>query len=351
VDWKGTKAEMDTVSRKGHTVGPGVDSPTDTPVQGLKEFGSFHIGGRSVTLSGLAVTEGVITQGAPPRRIDPNGDFEVEQMYVQYMVPDPVRSRYPLLMWHGGGVTGVTWETKPDGSPGWMQYFFRSGHPVYVSDAVERGRASWARYPEICPGDPIYRSKVEAWETFRIGPPGSYHTDASRRVPYAGGRFPAGSFDQFAKQFVPRWNVNDAATLAAYMAEIQKVGPAVLMVHSQSGLFGFQAALAAPDMVRAIIAIEPGGAPLPGPALDKLKHIPMLVVWGDNVEQQPLWKRQQPASLAFAKDLNARGGKVTWLDLPGIGIIGNSHMVMMDDNSDRIASLIQDWMARNALMR
>ena len=44
----------------------------------------------------------------------------------------------------GGGLSGVTWETKPDGNPGWQQFFLKAGHDVYVSDAVERTPAASA---------------------------------------------------------------------------------------------------------------------------------------------------------------------------------------------------------------
>src|SRR5688572_13789973 len=214
--------------------------------QTLKAFGSFHIGGRQVSLSGHPVTESVFTQGARPTRVDPNGDFEVEQMYVQYFVPGNQKGKYPLLMWHGGGLTGVCWDTKPDGRPGWMQHFFGAGHAVYVSDAVERGRASWARYPEIFPGPPFFRTKKEAWEIFRIGEVGSYSTDPAKRKVIPGNKFPIEAFDQFGKQFVPRWTSSDPAIQKAYNALVQKVGDAVVMVHSQSGNFGLRAALAAP---------------------------------------------------------------------------------------------------------
>ncbi len=105
---------------------------------GVKEVGSFHVGGRQATLAGLAEKEIVFTAGAPPVKINPNGDFEVEQMYVHYVkLHDASRKGlYPLLMWHGGGLSGVTWETKPDGKPGWQNYFLEAGHDVYVSDAV-----------------------------------------------------------------------------------------------------------------------------------------------------------------------------------------------------------------------
>jgi hypothetical protein len=72
--------------------------------------------------SGYLVTESVFTAGAAPTKVDPNGDFEVDQRYVQYLIPAPRQSKYLLLMWHGGGLTGVAWETKPDlrGEAGWQ---------------------------------------------------------------------------------------------------------------------------------------------------------------------------------------------------------------------------------------
>ena len=119
-----------------------------------KEIGSFHIGGQALTLKGLPIKELVYTAGGPPTKMDPNGDFHSGQMYVQYIKLTNPKARYPLLLWHGGGLTGVTWETKPDGQPGWQMYFLNAGHDVYVSDAVERGRASWSRYPEVYSGEP-----------------------------------------------------------------------------------------------------------------------------------------------------------------------------------------------------
>ena len=100
-----------------------------------------------------------------------------------------------------------------------------------------------SRYTEIFTTPPLFRTKKEAWEQFRIGPQNSYDTDPAKRVALAGSKFPIGAFDQFAKQFVPRWVSNDAITLKAYDALLQKVGPAVVMVHSQAGNFGFGAAL------------------------------------------------------------------------------------------------------------
>ena len=132
----------------------------------VADVGSFHVGGRAVSLSGLPTKDVVFTAGSAPIKVDPNGDFEVEQMYVQYVKLAQPKAKYPLLLWHGGGLTGVTWETKPDGKPGWQMFFLRAGHDVYVSDAVERGRASWARYPEIFTSEPCSAPRSRPGRTF-----------------------------------------------------------------------------------------------------------------------------------------------------------------------------------------
>ena len=84
----------------------------------LKSMGSFHIGGREVTISGKPVKEVTFTPGGVPAKVDPNGVYQVEQMYVQYFIPQDQRGALPLLMWHGGGLSGVTYETTPDGREG-----------------------------------------------------------------------------------------------------------------------------------------------------------------------------------------------------------------------------------------
>ena len=259
-----------------------------------------------------------------------------------------------MLMWHGGGLSGVTWETKPDGNPGWQQFFLRAGHDVYVSDAVERGRASWARYPEIFKTEPFFRTKKEAWELFRLGPEGSgYNTDPARRVAFPEGTlFPVKAFDQFGKQGIPRWATNDAATQAAYDQYVQKVCPCVIVVHSQGGNFTFNAALKAPDKIKGVIAIEPSGAPNPERTnLSALKDVPHLFVWGDYLDRHSLWQKITPAVNAYEAALRKQGTDVTRIDLPKMGIRGNSHMLMMDTNSDQIAAMIQKWMVDKGLSR
>lgn len=152
-------------------------------------------------------------------------------------------------------------------------------------------------------------------------------------------------------QSVPRWVSNDAQTQAAYNALVAKVCPCVIVVHSQGGNFGFNAALAAPDKVKALIAVEPSGAPPETANLASLKDIPQLIVWGDFIPQSELWTKLSQASIKYHKALSALGGKVDFVSLPEKGIAGNTHMLMMDTNSDQVAELVQKWMTDNGLMK
>ncbi len=110
------------------------------PPLNVVDMGSFHVGGCLVEISGRPIKEVVFSPGSAPAKIDPNGNYLVEQMYVQYFIPRDVKGKLPIMLWHAGGLTGVTYETTPDGREGWQNYFIRKGWKTYVSDAVERGR-------------------------------------------------------------------------------------------------------------------------------------------------------------------------------------------------------------------
>jgi len=321
----------------------------EEPPLALRGFGSFHIGGREAVVTGKAARDVVLVPGSVPARIDPNGTYQVEAMYVQYAIPATPRGTVPLLLWHGGGLTGVTWESTPDGREGWQQYFLRRGWPTYVSDAVERGRAGWAMFPEIFHGEPIFLTKNDPWERFRIGAgPGSYRT----RSALPGTQFPVEAYDDFMRQVVPRWTTTDAAQLAAYKALLGRVGPAVVLAHSQGGLFAFRAAQALPEKLRALVLIEPSGFGETTPeALAALRNIPVLAVYGDFIDQDARWPQIRQRGLDFYARLRDAGASVDVVALPDRGIAGNSHLMMMDRNNQQVAQVVQDWLAARGLWR
>jgi len=311
----------------------------------LREMGSFHIGGRVIEITGQPIKEVVFTPGGVPAKMDPNGKYQVEQMYVQYFLPQNRRGKLPLLLWHGGGLTGVTYETKPDGDEGWLTYFIRKGWDTYISDAVERGRAGWTN---TFKGDPLFLPVGDPWERFRIGPPGSWNDDKAKRATYPGVQFPIEAYEQFMKQAVPRWLTTDERIVAAYVELVDKLCPCVVMVHSQSGSFGYKVLEARPEKVKALIAVEPT---LAGDRnkVEAIKGTPILVLYGDNAKDHPRWSKIRQGGVDYAAVLKSAGGSIDVVDLPEVGIKGNSHMVMMDKNSDVVADLIQKWLVSKGL--
>ncbi len=312
---------------------------TKEPVA-LRDIGSFHIGGRIIDISGQPIKEVVFTPGGVPAKMDPNGKYQVEQMYVQYFLPQNRKGKLPLLLWHGGGLTGVTYETKPDGGEGWLTYFIRKGWDTYISDAVERGRAGWTN---TFKGDPVFLPLGDPWERFRIGPPGSWNDDRAKRTTYPGVQFPIEAYEQFMKQGVPRWLTTDDQIIAAYIELVDKVCPCVVLVHSQSGAFGYKVLEARPEKVKALVAVEPtvGGD---REKVQSIKTTPILVLYGDNARDHPRWSKIRQGGVDYAAVLKSVGGSIDVVDLPDVGIKGNSHMVMMDKNSNVVADLIQKWL-------
>jgi pimeloyl-ACP methyl ester carboxylesterase len=306
-----------------------------------------------VSLTGMAPRLRVSTAGGAVHPIDPNGEMIVGQMYVQYVKLAHPRSAHPLMLWHGGGMSGVNWETTPDGRPGWQMFFLRAGFDVFVSDAVERGRASWAPYPDVYADAPYFRTAREAWEqTLRFGPAASWNVDPAQRQSHEGLRFPIARMEAFMNQFVPRWRENDELTLHAYDALIARLDSSIVLTHSQGGNFGLNATLHAPDRIKAVISLEPSGAPDPEHCDARvLRGIPHLFLWGDYLDQHPFWVNSVPKVRRWYEALTAAGVDAQWIDLPARGIIGNSHALMADNNSDSIAEIVLDWMRDRKLVR
>lgn len=275
---------------------------------------------------------------------DPNGTHWTKQMYVQYTELAEPKAPYPILMWHGGGLTGVTWETTPDGREGWDTLFLRKGFDVYVSDAVERGRASWAKFPDVNPTPPIFHAYEPRWLNLKMG--------AVYPEPYEGQRFPVQYYDQLMMQSVPRWLTSEEWTQDAYERYLERMRETkdgvIVMAHSQGCTFALNAARKYPDFVKGLILVECASYPNKEADISFLGNIPQLYVYGDFMEpdREPVhsWVNYVRNNAAdWRGRLDSVGANYRWLSLPEQGIRGNSHMLMMDDNSADIADMICDW--------
>ncbi|MDT0684317.1 alpha/beta fold hydrolase [Roseicyclus sp. F158] len=312
----------------------------------LRDIRSFHVGGQTVELTGQPQQTVRVSPDAAPRTVDLNGQYITGQLYAQHFMLERPRSDVPVLFWHGGAMTGVTWETTPDGRPGWAQMLLREGRDVVVSDAVERGRSSWSPYPQIYDTAPLFRTAEDAWYLFRMGTADGFSSDPAARRPFPRQRFPVARFDQLCAQFVPRWTSNADASIAAYSELVSGFDRVVIVAHSQGGWFAQRVAAQLPDRIEAIVLLEPAGAPQMDEAqLRACAAVPHLYVWGDYCDDHPAWATYKSDAIAHSEKLRALGGTASHLDLPERGIRGNSHMPMMDDNSGDVLSLVSDWLA------
>lgn len=305
----------------------------------LEDLGSFFAGGRPVETDGKPVRRITYSAGFANIEHDPNGHYWIEQAYVQYFIPKRRRFRLPLLLIHGGGLTGSCWEHTPDGRPGWLRRFLEWGIASFVIDMPERGRSGFCAHGGYWEGEPIVRSDEEAWRLYRLGRPEDFRT----RTPFPGQLFPVGALHRLAQMTVPRWPANAPMMLEGLKAAIEKIGPCIVLGHSQGGGMAMRAAVALPDLVRGCVVIEPHGLPEAG-EMRGINGRPCLLVAGDFLDQCPEWVDLDARARVALSAWGEAGGKGEVLDLPKRGIAGNSHMLMHDANSDQVAALIVEWL-------
>jgi pimeloyl-ACP methyl ester carboxylesterase len=306
-------------------------------LQGLKiaRVGSFYAGGRQIEVAGRDAQTIAFTRSTS-FTYDPNGLYHVEQAYVQYFIPERLVSPLPIVLLHGGGFSGAMWETTPDGRAGWLQILLTHGFAVYVVDNVERGRAGWCAVPGIWSGAPIVRSAQEAWSLFRFGQADHF----ADRLPFPGQRFPTAYMDELIKGHVPRWLTTSDAAVSTFEAVLQRIGPCCVVAHSHGAEVAFRAAARHPDIVPRLIAIEPSGF---ADAAAAFAERSVLVVTGDYMDATPLWASLTERTRAFVAALTGSGSSATLWSLPEMGIRGNSHMLMMDNNNAEIAEMLGGW--------
>ena len=307
----------------------------------IAKQGSFFVGGESIKSDALSNLPAYA----------PAGTIAVNQVYVRYQ--EPVNAKKTSVVFvHGCCLTGKTWESTPDGRMGWDELFVRKGFPTYVVDqasrgrsaadpsaivAVKSGRQAADKLPQV-----FGAAQEGAWQIFRFGPK---YPDV-----FPGMQFPLEAQAEFWKQMVPDWlNAlpKPNPTVPALSELARKVDGAVLISHSQSGIYPFETARLNPAGIRGIVSIEPGACPAADSDLSSLKGIPVLVLWGDYVNQSSRWAPRLKACKEFVAAANKAGIKAENVMLNDVGMPGASHMLMQDKHSLRIGTWLADWIDQN----
>ncbi|VTZ27223.1 conserved exported hypothetical protein [Methylocella tundrae] len=316
----------------------------------LKDQGSFFVGGALEQTDAMTGTPGGFLGYS-------NSDgIKVDQMYVQFQVPKGSARNIPIVMIHGCCLSAKTWEDTPDGRMGWAEYFVRNHHAVYLPDQSARARSGFdaTTINEVRLGlKPVSAlpniftfGRQSAWDLFRFGP--AYPT------PWPDEQFPVEALSDFGNQVIPDLNATLPTPNPTYenLANVAiQAGGAVVVGHSESGFFPEEAALTNSSGIKGIISIE-GQCPTLNPGqIQTLAKIPTLVMFGDHLTGSTISGTFWPTNLAgcqtFVHQLKSAGGKAKLVQLPQIGLHGNSHMLMQDRNNLQIADYILDWISQN----
>jgi pimeloyl-ACP methyl ester carboxylesterase len=326
------------------------------------------------------------------------GDLREGQMYVEALHPAKVTKKYSIVFIHGASQTATNWIGTPDGRPGWADYFLNQGYLIYLVDQPARGRSPW--HPKL--NGPLTVFTVKDMEKrFTASEVGGFWPQAKKHTEWPGdgpnkGRHGDPYFDAFyATQVESLASAAETQTLnqAAGSALLDKIGPAILLTHSQSGPIGWVIADKHPQGIKGILSIEPSGPPFQNAVMNEDKNR----VWGiadipltyDPPARTPADLKPVREAKADAPDVTAcfrqsdpprrlvklqgipiliattessfhavydhctaryltqAGVKNTFVRLEDVGLRGNGHMVMLEKNNLEVAAFLDKWITAN----
>jgi pimeloyl-ACP methyl ester carboxylesterase len=325
------------------------------------------------------------------------GPLMARQMYVEYRLPDVQTHPYPIVMIHGAAQTGTNFTGTPDGRKGWAQFFVERGYVVYVVDQPARGRSAYLESlgANVRFSAAQLEQRFTAHEKFNLWPQAKLHTQWPGDGPGKGQRGDP-VFDQFYAsqvQYIGSGVVTQQLNRDAGAALLDRIGPAIVLTHSQSGPIGWPIADARPQLVKAIVAAEPGGPPFQetvfsnapsrlwgvtdipmtyDPPVTDPKQIAVVqqaVADGPNLERcrlqaEPARRMPTLAGIPIlivttessyhavydhctSKYLAQAGVPNTFMRLEDAGIHGNGHMLMIEKNNLEIADVIEKWVDKS----
>ncbi len=352
------------------------------PPMSIAKIGHVFAGGKYTEVKGKKVMSG--------------------QVYAEFMIPSKLTSPYPVVLVHGGGNTGAIYMQTPDGREGWAPYFLRKGFAVYIVDQPGRGRSPYVAdlygaLPNAGNPDNLQRTQT-APEKYNMWPQAHLHTQFPGTGVAGDPTFDAhwASVEPGIRDYV----LTSALIRDGLIALFEKIGPGILITHSQSATPSWAVADARPDLIKALIPIEAGvpyhdvdfvGAPewfktdpemkrpwglTPTPLhymppapnagdivavqeekadapdlakcwvqaepvrqLVNLQKVPILLVTGEA-------SFHAPTDHCYAKLLKQAGVQATWIRLADVGIHGNGHAMMLEKNNLEVADVLYKWIAK-----
>lgn len=218
----------------------------------LAKQGSFFVN------AGTVATSFPIGTGTPA-----SGHISAKGMYAQHQIPQARDPQVPPII------------------------------PVYVVDHAGHARSGFDPSPmnraklegDAVPVPSCRRfTNEQAWTAFRFGP--------TPFIPYESTQYPVEAQDQYFAQLVPdtetSYPAGDRNMIDALATLIDQVGPAVVLAHSRSGAYGIRTAIARPDLVKAVVSIEPRSCALSDADVRSVfARVPLLTTFSSATSSAP----------------------------------------------------------------
>ena len=253
---------------------------------------------------------------------------------------------------------------------------------VYLIDQPRRGRAGRTAQPVAA--TPLTDSFY--WNFFRFG---TWQPPAEKTF-FPGIQFPTNeeAVEQMLRQATPNTgeeafpSIEERNFLAKTVSELfTKINAGILLTHSHSGQYGWATAMEVPERVKAVVAYEPAGFPFPDTGVPEdipsevaivneqtapqlypledflnLTKMPILIVFGDNIKENEtisypdeFWRVLRNRAYQFVDAVNRHGGDAQVVELPQIGITGNTHFMFADLNNIDIANHLSNFLNEKSL--
>lgn len=327
----------------------------------IQKYGNFSVGGKSIQHEGKYDNSKFVGWAT---QVETGQSNRVDHAFVDYQIPVNA-NKLPLVFVHGYGGSGVCWEMTPDERDGFSTLMLRHGYATYVMDLPGRGRAGrTSATTEVKPlADEMFWFdiwRIGIWPKYNKGV--QFKTDSTY-------------LSQFFREMTP--NLSDhTQDVTAIAALNKKIGDNILVTHSAGGVTGWFAAMTN-KTVKAVAAYEPGayvfpegevpekidgltggceGILVPKDQFLQLTKIPIVMYFGDYIPETPSknlgdenWRVRLEMGRKFVECINKHGGHATLVELPKIGIYGNTHFLMQDLNNDVLADLFAKWLKENFL--
>ncbi|WP_127131208.1 alpha/beta fold hydrolase [Georgenia sp. SYP-B2076] len=299
-----------------------------------------------------------------PHGGDGHGDGAPRQLgpaWVQWEAPAYLTGAPPMVFVHGGGGQSTDWLGTAGAPEGWAHHAVRAGFPAYLLDRPGHGRSPWD--PALLGGrtpSPGYPGLAAVFVPDDGDPRAGAHT----AWPWGRG---AGDAEVDAQVASSAGMLLDTALGQELDARrlvdlLERTGPAVVVTHSAGAPAGWLAADRRPELVLAVVAVEPIGPPYkdlgprgslsegptavpltwdrsePTPRLSRLARTPVCVVSGSASGRAV----DDRVTVSFLRD----GGVATHhVELAAEGLPGNGHGLIFESTNREIFDLLARWVS------